>query len=126
MQCQGSCRNSQRLITGGSSPKAIKRSSAALMMSIDIQIAIWLAGRSLGRARSLGCGAASSSWAGGAAWPIQIAWMLCGVIRPALPAERGTLGRLIRGRPLPDLDLVDALAVPVAVLRVLRLHAVGH
>ena len=34
------------------------------MMSIDIQIAIWLAGRSLGRARSLGCRAASSSRAG--------------------------------------------------------------
>ena len=54
--------------------------------------------------------------------PGQIAWMWCGLIRPALPVERGTLDGL---RPLHDLDLGAVLAVPVAVRRVLRLHAVG-
>ncbi len=88
------------------SHKAIKRSPAALMMSIDIQIAIWLAVRSLGRARSLGCCAASS-------------------VRLFL-AERGKLDRLGRGLPLHDLALGHGLAVPLAVRHVLHLHAVGR
>ena len=126
MPCQGSCRNSQRLITGGGSPKAIKRSSAALMMSIDIQIAIWLAGRSLGRARSLGCRAASSSRAGAQPRPGQIAWILWGLIRPAFSVEHETLERLGLGLPLHDLDLGAGLAVSLAVRRARRRRAVGR
>lgn len=48
------------------------------------------------------------------------------LIRPAFPAERGTLDRLVRRRLLPDLDLAAGPAVPSCVRRVLRLHAVGH
>jgi len=48
-------------------PNAIERSPAALMMSIDIQIAICLAVSNSGRARSLGCYALHpSGLAGGA------------------------------------------------------------
>lgn len=52
--------------------------------------------------------------------------MLCGLIRPAFLAARGTLDRWGRGLPLPDLDLGDALAAPLAVCLVHRLHAVGR
>lgn len=50
--------------------------------------------------------------------------MLCGLIRPAFLAARGTLDRWGRGLPVPDLG--DGLAVPLAVRRGHRLRAVSR
>ena len=123
--CLASCRSLQRLVVRlpGPSDRAQPCRADDVDRHPDRDLARW---SQLGRARSLGCCAASSSRAGCAAWPGQIAWMLCGLIRPALPAERGTLDRLVRRRLLHDLDLAAGPAVPSCVRRVLRSHAVGH
>ena len=107
-------------------PKAIKRSSAALMMSIDIQIAIWLAGRSLGRARDRLDVVRPHPAGPGRSLAGSDRLDVVRLIRPAFPVERGRLDRLGRAPLLHDLELAAGPAVPSCVRRVLRPQAFGH
>ena len=125
--------------------EAVNRSPAALMMSIDIQIAIWSAVRCLGRARALAAclirlgrvrrlGRARSH----AVYLIRLGRVrrlgrarslrCCAarLNRPAFSVARGRLARLGRGLLLHDLDLGDDRAVPSAVPLVLARSAVGR